>query len=330
MSVNTRTRVAPMLDGSDFPPAPAIELPPAPPELPPAPPDLPPAPPELPSAPPRAGRRWPLAVGLSAAAVAVAVIAAVIVTRGGDEPGAGRAGGGIPAADGTIVPAPETPNLVSRTADAVEIRWVSSGAAIDGYVVLRDGSRAGDVGPTIRRFRDTGLVPDTTYRYAVMAQMDGGLSTASDPLVVRTDQGTLASALVAGTWKVKMVIGSESNFESLSAGSRHQGRWDLRQTGSGVRMSGDLFGGGFVTALLRGGGPAYRGTAREQLSQCGLTPVTDTVDIAITVTRGATRAGQWRAVALRGTVEDFSPGASWGALYCGDSSYTASFTARPA
>ncbi len=305
-----------------------------------APPSLPPPPPPREASEPRR----PRVLALAAVAVAVALVATVLVmTRGGEEP-ARVAGGGVatdqdqeadegaPVAEQElpVVPAPQAPVLVKTSADSVVIRWASAGRGIDRYVVFRDNRRVGKVAPRARRFVDTGLLPDTKYRYRVQAEMDGERSEISPDLVVRTKPGTLASALLTGSWRITLVMRSEYNFQSLAAGDRYRGVWDFRQRTNGVKVSGQLFGGGYISALLRGTGPSYEGSTRAQLSTCGVTRVTDTIDIRIKVTRAATRQQAWRAITVEGTVEDSSPAASSGPMSCGASGYTATLTARPA
>ena len=307
-----------------------------------APPSLPPPPPPHEASEPRR----PRALTLVAAAVAVVVVlvaSVLVMTRRGEEP-ARVAGGGV-AADqdqGTDegaaaveqelpeAPTPQAPVLVRSSAESVVIRWASAGPGIDRYVVFRDDRRVGRVAPRARRFEDAGLLPDTRYRYRVQAEMDGERSVLSPHLVVRTKPGTLASALLTGSWRMTLAMRSEYNFQSLAAGDRYRGVWDFRQRANGVKVSGQLFGGGYISALLRGTGPSYEGSTRAQLSTCGVTRVTDTIDIHITVTRAATRQQAWRAITLEGTVEDSSPAASSGPMSCGASGYRATLTARPA
>ena len=63
-------------------------------------------------------------------------------------------------------PSPPTDLTASPLSDTqVELSWTAPGADATGYNVYRDGAFIGSV--TATRFVDTGLAPETTYRYAV-------------------------------------------------------------------------------------------------------------------------------------------------------------------
>jgi uncharacterized protein YkwD/chitodextrinase len=94
--------------------------------------------------------------------------------------------------------APSAPVLTSataRSANTVELAWSAStdNIGIKGYQVLRNGSPAGSVGPTVRSFSDS-VAPATTYTYAVKAfDAAGNYSAASNIIQVTTPAQTSAA-----------------------------------------------------------------------------------------------------------------------------------------
>ncbi len=76
----------------------------------------------------------------------------------------------------------------SPTATSVLVSWSPSrgGAAIDHYLVLRDGTQVGSVPASQTSYLDSGLAPGTAHRYWVIALSGTQRSQPSRALVVRT------------------------------------------------------------------------------------------------------------------------------------------------
>ena len=76
----------------------------------------------------------------------------------------------------------------SSTATSVLVSWSPSkgGAAIDHYLILRDGTQVGSVPASQTSYLDSGLAPGTAHRYWIIAQSGTQRSQPSRALVVRT------------------------------------------------------------------------------------------------------------------------------------------------
>jgi chitodextrinase len=79
-------------------------------------------------------------------------------------------------------------STTARTTDSAVLQWTASsgGPDVDKYLVLRDKAQVGTTQPTVRTYTDTGLTPDTTYRYSVVAASGSKSSSPSAELTVHT------------------------------------------------------------------------------------------------------------------------------------------------
>lgn len=111
-------------------------------------------------------RRWVLAV---AGVLVLGVIAWVVWLRW------------VPSSPGGLT-------ATSRATDSVALQWTPStgGPEADQYLILRGAVQVGTVPPTVTTFTDAGLVPDTTYRYTVVAASGSKRSTPSAELTAHT------------------------------------------------------------------------------------------------------------------------------------------------
>ena len=84
--------------------------------------------------------------------------------------------------------APEAIAGQSPTATSVLVSWSPSkgGAAIDHYLILRDGAQVGSVLASRTSYVDHGLAPGTAHRYSVIALSGTQRSQPSRSVVVRT------------------------------------------------------------------------------------------------------------------------------------------------
>lgn len=125
-----------------------------------------------PPAPPQAQRHGRRRWAFIGAALAVLVLALVgwLVWRNW-----------VPSAPGNL--SAQTPSATS-----VQFTWQAptEGPDVDRYLVLRDDVQVGSTSSENRSYTDTRVLPDTTYRYAVVAASGSKRSEASAPLVVHT------------------------------------------------------------------------------------------------------------------------------------------------
>ena len=89
--------------------------------------------------------------------------------------------------DGQPPSVPGTPTLVSRTDTQISIQWTAStdNVGVAGYDVYRGATKAGSTSST--SFTDSGLTPNTSYSYTVVARdAAGNVSDASGGLTATT------------------------------------------------------------------------------------------------------------------------------------------------
>lgn len=82
-----------------------------------------------------------------------------------------------------VLTSPGQPNgvAVALVAGSVRVTWAApeAGAAVEGYVILRDGVEVATVDASSRLFVDSGLVPGSTHQYQVLAVANGERSLPS-------------------------------------------------------------------------------------------------------------------------------------------------------
>lgn len=146
--------------------------------------------------------------------------------------------------------APAAPAGLTATADGttVTLTWTAAtdNVAVTAYLVYRDDAPAGTVGGSTT-FTDSGLAPDTAYRYAVAARdAQGNVSPRSDPVTVTT--GAACANPVCGTTAVTTERDLPWGLVQLPDGTVLYGRRDLfdvvamNPDGTGKRSIGEVPG----------------------------------------------------------------------------------------
>src|SRR5215469_1546112 len=84
--------------------------------------------------------------------------------------------------------APAAVHAQSPTATVVLVSWAPSqgGAAVDHYVILRDGRQVGSVPASLTSYTDHGLAPGTAHRYTIVARSGTQRSSPSEAIGVTT------------------------------------------------------------------------------------------------------------------------------------------------
>jgi hypothetical protein len=98
-------------------------------------------------------------------------------------------------------PGPVELAATEHTSTSVSLSWSrpATGTEPEGYLIRRDGHQVAETGPE-PEFTDSGLRPLTSYRYEVIALVDGARTQPSPDLTVRTRQAaptTFTSAEVS-------------------------------------------------------------------------------------------------------------------------------------
>ncbi|GFZ31506.1 hypothetical protein CSC2_20320 [Clostridium zeae] len=85
---------------------------------------------------------------------------------------------------------PTNVSLVSKSIGSISISWTvaTDNIAVSGYEIYRDGLKIGAVADNVTSYTDTGLIPNTEYKYTIKAKDQAdNLSDASSELSVTTD-----------------------------------------------------------------------------------------------------------------------------------------------
>lgn len=243
----------------------------------------------------------------------------------------------------TLAPAPTALRARSSTTTSVTLRWSPSPGSPtpDQYTILRDGKTVATMPVATASYTDKGLVPATAYRYQVSAvwseqraaPWDGQRSVPSSAVKVRTLAPPLTAARLSGSFRVSIVLTSESGFTERAVGDRYTETWyfDPRCAAGACTTRLQNYDAGTIPGLWTGwtvklarSGAHYSGTAKANLSTCMGLPVSDTVVVTLHVTRAGMVDGQWTALAWTGTYKDTAPYTSMGLQYCPSASFTAS------
>jgi len=257
--------------------------------------DLPPPPPPRGSRA-RAGLLAALLLLLAGAAVGVVIA----ISAGGK---------GVKAAS-TPSPAP-SPSLVPPTGFAanpdpfsVTLTWTqpSGGSPIQTYDIYRNDTLVDEIDAGTTTYTDQSVSPGRKYTYELRATAND-LQTGFVSVVVKTPKPPLFQARVAGDFNVRFKFVSASGFTKTS-GSFTAG-WSFKPKCSDgpcdVKWS-DL-GEKTLKATLDRKGLKYTGQDDGLFfATCGSHQVTSHLVIAFTVTKAKGIDGEWRATAIKGTV----------------------------
>lgn len=222
------------------------------------------------------------------------------------------------------------------TTSSVTLHWSrpATGPVPDRYVILRGGKEVGSVPGTVTAYRDTGLVPVTTYQYGVAAVVGGDRSHPTAAPVVRTSTPPVSAARLQGSWPVHIKV-VKSAGGSLSVGRTMTENWLFTPkcaTGPCAVVATGNLGSHPFTVTLNRAGAVYTGSGPAHITHCGLTgsevDVRNTVQVRLTVAAAALSNQAWSARSWTGTMVLSSPYTSaGGTLYCPAQSVTASVAA---
>jgi chitodextrinase len=293
---------------------------PAPPPAPYQPPYVGPPGPPVPSGPytgrPSNRNRWIIGIIAVVVALVAAIAAIVIVNNGG---GGGGDGKNKPAA-------PTGVHLVSVTSTTATIAWSpAAGTVPTRYAIYRNGAQVDTVPGAIERTTDTGLTPQTTYRYDVTAYQNGSWSDHSVATAVTTKSASLADAALNDNYDVNLRVLKEYGYTHISPGDTDAESWWFKTKADGsVVLFGEVSGGSWKMHLSQTGNTTYTGVAHETLSQCNITPVNTALSVKLHVLKGGLVNGAWAATQFNGTYKQTAPYTVSGLFTCPGAGYTAS------
>jgi hypothetical protein len=246
--------------------------------------------------------------------------------------GTTRSGPSAEVVVATRGPHPAAFRAVRVTSTSAAFRWARPAAApMPGqYVIVRNDKDIAALPARLTSYRDTRLVPATTYRYRVVAVWAGHRSTPSAALVVRTATPPVAAARLQGAWTVTSKV-VRSDGGNVAVGTKMTDSWQFSPRCAigpcAVRVSAVLSGNVFTphpfTARLSPGGGVYEGSTTAHVTHCGSISVTNTVQIRIRISRAGVDNGVWAARSWAGAVTVAAPYTSAGGLtYCPAQSFT--------
>ena len=101
---------------------------------------------------------------------------------------------------------PGQPAFSNVTSSSITLTWSHNDPAggADGFAILRNGSKIGEVGATQRTFTDNGASPATTYTYSIRAKysldnIDGDSASQSTPAAPPTQPQNLNTQVLSST-----------------------------------------------------------------------------------------------------------------------------------
>jgi hypothetical protein len=204
------------------------------------------------------------------------------------------------------------------TASSLTIDWSgpSTGPPPDKYEILRDGTKIGTVPGTATKYTDSGLAPDSSYHYQVIAVRGGKQSRISRSLTGRTIAPPLSDARL--DWSGSVTYTMESLSPSAPGWDRQPGNswqdtWSFTPGCSsgpcGVTLNGSYDSWSFTSTLSRSGA-TYEGTAEianDFYCTTQSNSVVATLTITITAKSAFTQGTQWVVKSFSGTATLYVP-----------------------
>lgn len=188
----------------------------------------------------------------------------------------------------------------------VRLRWRAPEGEVDGYRVLRDGREIG----TTREasFTDRDVTPATPYSYGVIAVGADEVESAEARSRVRTRSLPTADARLEGRFAIRLKAASSSvgannaamlfMFDPACSSGPCPTRMTVRRrTASGtLSVSGDRYSGTASGTFL--------------ILDCRGGSVTESLDVALEITRAAPIRDAWRATRISGSIDEDAPAVS--------------------
>jgi chitodextrinase len=156
-----------------------------------------------------------------------------------------------------------------RGTNSISLGWSnpSSGPPPDKYVILRNGAVAATVPGNVNHFKDSGLAPETTYDFRVIAYRGRARSQASHNVYVATQTPPLSEAVFNSSFLVNEKIeAGASSVQGDSQGDVWVDQWSFTSSCAlgpcATQLSGEIDGQSFTSQLKPAGGGSYSGTAQ--------------------------------------------------------------------
>jgi hypothetical protein len=236
-----------------------------------------------------------VAVGL---AVVVGVVVVIMTTQSDPDPSQPAA-----SEERTAVPDLGAPTglTADRAAFRIRLEWEGSDGEVEVYRITRNGDVVATVPPGRTHWLDTGVFPESRYRYAVRALDAFGVPSDPATIAVRTPSAPLALARVQGLYDVTLITESKFGYGSFPARDNTGWRFvpvcdegacdvDWRDTTSHE-----------LTARLDRTGASYEGSDSGRFNiECQGHPVVSALTFRLHVTRAKVVGETWRAAALEG------------------------------
>ena len=236
--------------------------------------------------------------------VLASVVAVIVETRSNPDASPSVPPSGAPAVP-QAVPELGAPTglTANRAAFRVRLDWEGSDGEVKIYRITRNGDVVATVPTGRTHWLDTGVFPESRYRYAVRALDAFGVPSRPTTIAVRTPSAPLALARVQGLYNVTLTTESKFGYGKFSA--RHNTGWrfvpvcdegacdvDWRDTSSHE-----------LAARVDRIGASYEGSDSGRFNiECDGHPLVSTLTFRLHVTRAKVVGDTWRAAALEGNL----------------------------
>ena len=207
-----------------------------------------------------------------------------------------------------------------------------AGPLPDKYLILSNGTVAGSAAGSATSHLLTGLTPDYSYEYRLVAVRGGKRSPASALLTVSTIAPPVSQARLQGTWSIYA-----KNIGAAHGGQNGSLSWRFSPVCTAGVCDVVLHGRDGISAItvkLVRAGAVYRGQTVDRGQPCGSganaipDPIRLKVRLRVTAAVGFNQA--WVATSWTGTMTGTSPYVSAATFYCAAYTFTASLNASPA
>jgi hypothetical protein len=244
----------------------------------------------------------------------ILVAALLIVLAGGAIAAVALLGGNSPskpkAGQPTLAAGPKVTGIQATPVSAIEVdlTWTATGP-VQLFYVYRNGNVLSTESSSTMSYKDLSLAPNRSYTYAVEAADSAGNRSDRAETMARTlPPPPLADARLQGQYIIRAKYLSE-NFTNKSVGQVETQGWRFQPTCAHgpCRVRLNLFAPGQTPTILARKGAEYDGSGAANIGKCGSSKITETLTIAVHITRARFIEGVWMATAIAGTFKQYAP-----------------------
>jgi hypothetical protein len=200
-----------------------------------------------------------------------------------------------------------------RGTNSISLGWSNpgSGPLPDKYVILRNGAVAATVPGNVNHFKDSGLAPETTYDFRVIAYRGSVRSQASHNVYIATQTPPLSEAVFNSFFLVNEKIeAGASSVQGDTQGDTYVDQWTFTSNCAlgpcATQVSGQIDSQSFTAQLKPAGGGNYTGSTQiNDYYTCGSNPNNyegSTLYITVSPAAAHVVGNRWQASKLSGGI----------------------------